>query len=678
MLFTRVLRYGLPAVAGATALTTWTGPSNDPATRQHAVQLPMLLRPLLAEGNKDKLAGAPRQQPAKQVMNSAGSLVQEALDGWLQSNANVSRLPFSDGQVLVRNDWDRASTKQVALISGGGSGHEPAHAGYIGQGMLTGVVAGAVFASPSANAVLSAIRHVARPGGPGVLLIVKNYTGDRLNFGIAAEQARSEGIDVAMVVVADDCALPQGKGITGGRGVAGTVFVHKLAGAAAQQGLPLEAVVEVAKSAADSVRSMGVALSSCTIPGQPKNDRLKEHELELGLGIHGEPGYLKAPMLSADELVDRVVKHIASSRLPDHDTLPLHKGDNVAVLVNNLGSCSPLELGVVTRRAVQILENEMGVHAKAVLQGPFMTSLDMHGFSISLLKLHSAQDLTRLHALTAAPAWPKSALPRSSGSAAPPLVLPSPTPAPPPRTTRTASEQLSTQGHKLRNALGSVAMALLEAEPTLTEIDRAVGDGDCGFTFAAGAQQVLGLLSSDALACNDPILLTQQLAKLCSQAMGGTSGALYTIFFSAMHAQLRRSGKAADALTGQDIAAAVQAGVSALSRYGGAAPGHRTMLDSMVPFADSLSATAKQGPLTEQALSAAVQAAEKGAAATQGMEAVAGRSNYVPRDTLRAHPDPGAVAAAIWLRAAFTGWTLPVAAETGRAGTHTARTAARL
>eukprot|EP00037_Helgoeca_nana_P030497 m.377545 g.377545 ORF g.377545 m.377545 type:complete len:239 (-) comp28206_c0_seq4:1591-2307(-) len=192
--------------------------------------------------------------------------------------------------VLVRADIETIRCTQVTLISGGGSGHEPAHAGYIGAGMLSAAVLGGMFASPSVGAILAAIRTCTVRGAPGCLLIVKNYTGDRLNFGLALEKARADGLDVEMVVVADDCALPRDKGITGRRGVAGTVFVHKVAGAAAETGLPLDSVHAEAMSAADSVGTLGVALTTCTLPGQPVSDRLSGSKIEIGLGIHGESG----------------------------------------------------------------------------------------------------------------------------------------------------------------------------------------------------------------------------------------------------------------------------------------------------------------------------------------------------------------------------------------------------
>eukprot|EP00808_Paulinella_micropora_P006436 g20578.t1 len=615
---------------------------------------------------------------AKQVLNDPRDLVVESIDGYLLSQANMSRLPYRYGQVIVRNDWDPATTNKVAIISGGGSGHEPAHAGYLGEGMLTAVVPGKVFASPNAESVFAAIMAVMRPGGPGVLLIVKRYTGDRLNFGIAAEQARGLGVDVSMVVVADDCALPKQKGITGGRGIAGTVLVHKLAGAAAREGLSLAEVTKVAQHTADNVRSMGVSLSSCTLPGEPKDDRLSNDVIELGLGIHGEPGFLKSPPLKANVLVDRIIGHITNPHLKDHDTLPLEKGDKVALLVNNLGSTTPLELAVVSKRAHEVLHDK-GVKVSALIEGPFMTSLDMHGFSLSILKL-SKEDEKRCHAPTRAPAWPKSIKFRSL-----PIEKPFSLPHAPGKLTTLnlpaggpSAYFFTPLGKKIAHMISAAAKALLDAEPTLTRMDKLVGDGDCGQTFASGASYLMDRIQRNhvlnqpdrtglskhvilddghekkppgdrpeqPLHVNDPVLLTAELAHVANHAMGGTSGALYNILFTAMHASLKRSAKTVEHLDLVDYAKACEAGVAAIETYGGAQQGYRTMLDSLAPAAKAFSAAVAKGLNTQKCMEAAVTAAEEGAQATQEMEAMAGRSNYVPRETLRSTPDPGAQAAA--------------------------------
>ena len=240
----------------------------------------------------------------KMLINRPEAIVEEMVEGLVRLHPGLRRLPGRT--VIIRADADSVRNHQVALISGGGSGHEPAHAGYVGRGMLSAAVAGDVFTSPSPDAVLAAIRAVAGP--PGAVLIVKNYTGDRLNFGLAAELARAEGIPVEVVLVADDVALPESEHTAGPRGLAGTVLVHKIAGASAESGASLAEVAAEARSAAGSVKTMGVALSPCTVPAAGKPGfTLGEDEIELGLGIHGEPGVRRAPLEPVDALVDRLI-----------------------------------------------------------------------------------------------------------------------------------------------------------------------------------------------------------------------------------------------------------------------------------------------------------------------------------------------------------------------------------
>ena len=217
-------------------------------------------------------------------MNEKETIVSEAVDGLIAvSGGRLARLDgYPHTRVVVRKDWDKS---KVALVSGGGAGHEPAHAGFVGEGMLTAAVSGDIFASPSVDAVLASILAVTGP--EGCLLIVKNYTGDRLNFGLAAERGRNLGLQIAMVIVDDDVALPN---LAQPRGIAGTLFLLKLAGALAESGADLESITIKAKSAISRIKTIGLSLGTCTVPGSPKENRIPEGTAELGLGIHGEPG----------------------------------------------------------------------------------------------------------------------------------------------------------------------------------------------------------------------------------------------------------------------------------------------------------------------------------------------------------------------------------------------------
>ena len=273
----------------------------------------------------------------------------------------------------------RAHKKEgrVALISGGGSGHEPAHGGYVGEGMLDAAVAGAVFTSPTPDQIYEGIKAVATE--EGVLMIVKNYTGDVMNFEMAAELADMEGIKVKQVVVNDDVAVKDSLYTVGRRGVAGTVFVHKIAGAKAEAGGSLEEVQAVAQKVIDNVRTMGVAIAPCTVPaaGTPGFE-LSEDEMEVGIGIHGEPGTHKEPLKTADEIADTLLDQI----LNDMD----YSGQEVAVMVNGMGATPLMELYIIYDHVADVLADK-GIKVYAPFVGEYMTSIEMQGFSISLLRL---------------------------------------------------------------------------------------------------------------------------------------------------------------------------------------------------------------------------------------------------------------------------------------------------
>ena len=296
-----------------------------------------------------------------QFINSKDTLVTEAIDGVLRTGGG--RLARLDGyphiKVVVRSDWDRS---KVALVSGGGSGHEPSHAGFVGQGMLTAAVCGDVFASPSVDAVLAGILAVT--GKAGCLLIVKNYTGDRLNFGLAAERARAFGLSVNMVIVDDDVALPD---LPQARGDAGTLVVHKVAGALADQGADLDAVTKAAQKVIDGVVSIGMSVDTCTVPGSQREARIPAGKAELGLGIHGEAGIEQVDFSGARGAIDMIVDRLAPHIKP---------GPHVA-LVNNLGGATPLEMSVLTE---ELIRSRIGDQIRWLVgPSPMMTSLDMQG-----------------------------------------------------------------------------------------------------------------------------------------------------------------------------------------------------------------------------------------------------------------------------------------------------------
>jgi dihydroxyacetone kinase-like protein len=310
----------------------------------------------------------------KKIINKPESVVDEMLKGVVAAHPEYIRR-LEGYEVLVRAG---APAAKVALVSGGGSGHEPTHGGYVGKGMLDGAVAGAVFTSPTPDQIFEAIKAV--DGGKGVLLVVKNYTGDIMNFEMAAEMAELDGIDVEKVVVDDDVAVENSTWTIGRRGIAGTLFVHKLAGAKAEAGGSLGEVKGVAEKVIANVRSMGMALSSCTVPAAGKPSFiLGDDEVEIGMGIHGEPGTHRETVRTADETAD----HLLGKILTD---MPLTSGDEVAVIVNGLGGTPMMELYIVNKRISEVLLSK-DIKVVKTYVGNLMTSLEMAGFSISILKL---------------------------------------------------------------------------------------------------------------------------------------------------------------------------------------------------------------------------------------------------------------------------------------------------
>jgi len=564
---------------------------------------------------------------SRQLLNVPTACVEEAMEALVMGDPAVRRLEGYN--VIVRASLDGG---KVAVVSGGGSGHEPSHGGWVAHGMLSAAVCGSVFASPSTKSILAAIMHVT--GAAGCLVIIKNYTGDRLSFGMACEQAKAAGLAVEMVVVGDDCALAgRGSGIAGRRGIAGTCFVHKIAGAAAEGGASLAEVTAAAKAAADALGSMGVALRSCNLPGAPREERIDAGKMEVGLGIHGEPGALTTELVAADEVVAKLVEFIYASGY-----LSLSPGDQVALLVNNLGNTTGLEMSVVTRAAFKLLEGpKYGLQVARLLSGSFMTALDMAGVSITILKLTDAS-LTLLDAPTTARLWPRSSLPGRDGVVAAP-VLPEVT------ASTIGGPQLNPADQAaLKAAIAAAASAICSAEPRLTAWDEISGDGDCGTTLAAGAKAVLEDLPTYPLA--SPANVARAVSVSTERSMGGSSGALYSIFLNAVAAALAK----APAITSKAAVDAFAAGVAAISKYGGAGAGQRTMLDALIPAARAMESATDQ-PLAA-VLKVGAEAAVAGAEATKAMQASAGRASYVPFEKMKDVPDPGAMAVSIWFGAA--------------------------
>lgn len=326
----------------------------------------------------------------KKLINAVDQVENEMIQGMVKAYPKHLR-KLDCGNVVVRA---KKKEGKVALISGGGSGHEPAHGGFVGEGMLDAAVAGPVFTSPTPDQILEGIKAIATD--KGVLMVVKNYTGDVMNFEMAADMAEMEGITVKHVVTNDDVAVDGSLYTVGRRGVAGTIFVHKIAGALAETGADLDAVQAVAQKVIDNVRTMGAAIAPCTVPAAGKPGfALNEDEMEVGIGIHGEPGTHKEAMRPANEVVDLLLDKI----LADID----YAGSEVAVMINGAGATPLMELFIINNHVADVLE-EKGIKVYRTLVGEYMTSIEMEGFSISLLKLDE-QMKELLEAKADTPAW---------------------------------------------------------------------------------------------------------------------------------------------------------------------------------------------------------------------------------------------------------------------------------
>ncbi len=562
----------------------------------------------------------------KKFINRPEHVVEEMLQGLLVLHPGSVRLPGH--KVMVRADAEQTRDRQVAVISGGGSGHEPAHAGYIGTGMLSAAVIGDVFTSPSSDSVFAAIKAVS--GKAGALLVVKNYTGDRLNFGLAAEMARAEGISVEMVIVDDDVALKRTGQITGARGLAGTVFIHKLVGAAAAEGKTLAEIVVIGRLAVESLATMGVSFSAGTSPtvGKPSFE-LGAHEMELGLGIHGERGAKRTDLQPADELTETLLTEILErGKFGDEKRL--------AVMVNNLGAATEMELAIVARHATPFLENR-GFTVERIYAGTFLSALDMAGISISVLGLNDER-LRWLDAANTAPAWPNT-LKQRPGKPAAHIPAEASIKVSSPTSIGAQSEACK----KTKQAIEAACKALIDNEDELTEMDRVTGDGDLGTSMERAAKAALAALGSYPL--DDVPATLKALGHTLRHELGGSSGPLYGVLFVRCGSVLVESGGTALA----QWAEALDQGCQAISELGGAKPGDRTMLDALDPFVRALK-TGVGGKVQDVVL-IAVEAAEQGVEATSQMKPRLGRSSYLG-DRVLGYPDPGAKAVAVWLRAA--------------------------
>lgn len=567
----------------------------------------------------------------KKIINRPETVVTEMCKGLVLTNPDLEFV--KKYKVIRKKNLDK---NKVSLISGGGSGHEPAHAGFVGKGMLDAAVCGDVFASPSQIQVYQAIKETA--GDKGTLLIIKNYSGDMMNFKNAAHLAEEDGIQVDYVKVDDDIAVKDSLYTVGRRGVAGTVLVHKIAGAAAEKGGSLKEVKAAAENAISNVRSIGFALSSCTVPAKGTSTfELKENEMEYGVGIHGEPGIQRENIPSADELAKRMTDALA-------EELNVTQGEEVTVLVNGFGS-TPLQELYLFNYAVAKVLHEKNIRIYRSFAGNYMTSIDMLGASLTFMKMN-AELKELLDQESEAPAF-------SVKGHVPEIVLEE-------EIRECKEEDLTEESYKacaeVRNEkitlenivymVETMSHCIIKNEIPFCELDSHAGDGDFGMSVAKGFRQLKKEwkeLTKEHTSSIGEFL--QACSMVIMEHCGGASGPIWGSAF-------RAAGKKADGkteLTIFEFADMMQEAVTGIQKTGeysfgrGAVVGDKTLIDALVPCADTWTACADKKETFEHAFTKAAQAAVQGAKDTEAIAARMGRAGTVG-DRSIGYPDAGAYA----------------------------------
>ncbi|KAF5225602.1 hypothetical protein ECC02_001366 [Trypanosoma cruzi] len=534
---------------------------------------------------------------------------------------------------------------KVLIVCGGGAGHEPGHVGFVDCGWLSAAVSGDVFASPPTIHVTAAIDYLHAkqgPNGPGVLVVVKNYMGDILNFQFAVHEAQTRGINVEMVMVADDACFGLDD-INCRRGIAGTILLYKILGAAALKGENMAALKQLAGRISSGMRSIGASLSSCSLPGSKPLSTVPDGLVEVGLGIHGEKGLYRIPFEGAKTLVSHLLGILLcggkkSGEHKEGGTEKEWKGAKVALLVNNLGSTTDIEMGILTHHALKQLQ-QAGMDVVGVSVGRYMTALEMHGFSFTLLRFSNQDDIAFLFDQQQTPLLPFT-VPQFSIS-----------PAVGPRSALQLAQEekcgLQCNG-LLGRVLENVFETLKNSKDYLNELDAAVGDGDIGSGTTRASIKALEILPHLPLETNVSKALAL-LAKAVADAFGGSSGPLYGAFLlgaaSAVAETMCRDG----ASSVDAIRAALRAGSANIQRVARSKKGDRTMVDVLEALNEN--PQVNDANSIQELARVCVPEAKKAAAATALLPAKHGRSRYLQGKEL-GQPDPGAELVVLWIEAA--------------------------
>ncbi|KAL6930222.1 hypothetical protein ACO0SA_001635 [Hanseniaspora valbyensis] len=583
-----------------------------------------------------------------------------SLRGFVASHENLKLLKAD--RVVYRSS--NPKKPYIAVIAGGGSGHEPLHAGFVGENLLTAAVAGDVFASPSTKQILNAIKLANKDKNcKGVLLVIKNYTGDVLHFGLASERARSLGINCKTVVIGEDVSV--NSKFVGRRALAGTALAHKIISAfAATQGekYDVQDAAAVGEIVNKNMITIGAALDHCKVPGRKFESSLKENQMELGLGIHNEPGVeTLEPIPSVKDLIEKkMLARLFKEEGNDKSFVDISPKDEVLLLVNNLGGLSNFAISSIVYTTLELLKKKYDVKPKIVLAGTYVTAFNSPGFSLTLLNLsncnkslkkeygiNSVSDLLTLE--TDAPGWSSSFRIFKNVSEYEDILY---------------SEKdddlkgietddiakLDKVGKidykQFTKILTSACESLKKAEPHITHLDSQVGDGDCGYTLVNGCDAILKNLpewESEKLSFSEVL---HKLSEVIEDSMGGTQGGLYSIFISGCLAGALENAKGSSnqPLNSELLAASLNHGLDILFKYTKARAGDSTMIDSLEPFVRTFNET--KGDFSK-----AYKAAEDGMNVTSKSKAKFGRASYVG-DSSESVADPGSVGIVEFLKGA--------------------------
>ncbi|KAK0627611.1 dihydroxyacetone kinase [Immersiella caudata] len=589
----------------------------------------------------------------KHLFPSLEGLVPKALRGIIAYNP---RLNLDEANRVVFDS--EAPRSNVSIISGGGSGHEPAWSGYVGSNMLAASVAGDVFASPSTKQILAAIEAV--PSDKGSLLVITNYTGDCLHFGLAAEKTKAKGHPCRMLICGDDVSIGKVNGsLVGRRGLAAQIGVLKFLGAAGARGASLDELYDFGVAIGQQIVSIAATLDHCHVPGRTEHGALKDDEFEIGTGPHNEPGYRKlSPAPSPQGLVKQILTYCLDPNDVERSYVKFNPGDETALLVSNFGGMSNLEMGGLVDELLQQLQTEWNIEPVRVYSGCLETSLNAPAFSVSVINLtgiaanskYSLQEIKGFLDIRTDTNWEAVAGSQSNPRRRPRAEQIVKAPVETRRPVNDATD-LKIEPALLEKMLRTACEAVDAAEPDLTKWDTVMGDGDCGLTLQTGARALLEAIDSKQIAAKGSIVeVLTELEDIVESKMGGTLGGILGIFFVSLRTAVEENSELAKtngpaAVWGKALASAIKH----LRQYTPAKVGDRTVMDTLIPFATAM----EEGQSFESGVAAAVAGSE----GTKTLKAKLGRATYVGvgADNKELPPDPGAWGAMVAIQGLYSG-----------------------